>query len=160
MTTSPLPLTHRLAVMDDLPELHSLMNRAIAQLQTPFLTAKQIEASYKVMGLDTQLVRDGTYFVVESEGLIVGCGGWSFRATLFGGDASIVARDANLLDPATDAVLDHVAILPPSETLVATFPAARCYADKGKWFGCPAGLHERARLDAYAVWKRQAGIGG
>lgn len=60
----------------------------------------------------------------------------------------------------TDAVLDHVAILPPSETLVATFPAARCYAGQGKWYGCPSGLHERARLDAYAVWKRQAGIGG
>lgn len=98
-----LPLTHRIATLEDLSALHALMNRAIAELQKPFLTPEQIEASHKVMGLDTQLVRDGTYFIVENEGGIVGCGGWSYRATLFGGDASIVARDTNLLNPASDA---------------------------------------------------------
>ncbi len=54
------------------------------------------------MGLDTQLVEDGTYFVVEDDGQIVGCGGWSRRATLYGSDAT-AGRDAHLLDPAADA---------------------------------------------------------
>jgi GNAT superfamily N-acetyltransferase len=54
------------------------------------------------MGLDTQLVDDGTYFVVEQDGAVAGCGGWSRRATLYGGDRS-PGRDAALLDPARDA---------------------------------------------------------
>lgn len=116
MATPAAQLTHRLAQLDDLPALHALMNRAIAELQKPFLTAEQIEASYKVMGLDTQLVRDGTYFIVESGGQIVGCGGWSFRATLFGGDASIVARDTNRLDPATDAAKVRAMYTDPDHT--------------------------------------------
>jgi GNAT superfamily N-acetyltransferase len=53
------------------------------------------------MGLDTQLVDDGTYFVVEAKGDIAGCGGWSRRATLYGGDQS-PGRDAALLDPAVE----------------------------------------------------------
>jgi GNAT superfamily N-acetyltransferase len=55
------------------------------------------------MGLDSQLVADGTYFVIESDGVIAGCGGWSYRATLFGGDDSLVARIPEPLDPAHDA---------------------------------------------------------
>jgi GNAT superfamily N-acetyltransferase len=98
-----MTLTHRLAQIDDLPALHALMGRAIAQLQHGFLSPEQVHASHQVMGLDTQLVKDQTYFLIESEGRIVGCGGWSWRATLFGGDESIVAREPLPLDPATDA---------------------------------------------------------
>ncbi len=96
-------LTHRLAQMADLPELHALMKRAIEQLQDGFLSPEQVRASHHVMGLDTQLVKDQTYFVVEIEGRIVGSGGWSWRATLYGGDDSIVAREPLALDAATDA---------------------------------------------------------
>jgi N-acetylglutamate synthase-like GNAT family acetyltransferase len=96
-------LTHRLAQIDDLPALHVLMDRAIAQLQHGFLSPEQVRASHQVMGLDTQLVKDQTYFLVEAGGQIVGCGGWSWRATLFGGDESIIAREPLPLDPATDA---------------------------------------------------------
>ncbi len=53
------------------------------------------------MGIDRQLIADGTYFVVEIDGRVVGCGGWSRRATLYGGDHS-AGRDAALLDPASD----------------------------------------------------------
>ena len=99
-------LSARIASLDDLDRLSALMARAISALQTPFLTPQQVEASKKVMGLDTALVRDGTYFVIEEmsdSGVeIVGCGGWSRRATLYGGDHS-AGRDAALLDPATDA---------------------------------------------------------
>jgi GNAT superfamily N-acetyltransferase len=96
-------LTHRLAQIDDLPALRALMTRSIEHLQTGFLTAEQVQASHQVMGLDTQLVKDQTYFMIESEATLVGCGGWSWRATLFGGDDSIVARAPLALNPATDA---------------------------------------------------------
>ena len=96
-------LTHRLAQMEDLPQLHALMNRAIEQLQHDFLSPEQVRASHRVMGLDTQLVKDQTYFLVETEGRIVGSGGWSWRATLYGGDDSIVAREPLALNAATDA---------------------------------------------------------
>lgn len=95
--------THRPALSADLPVLRSLMASAIERLQDGFLDADQVRASHRVMGLDTQLIEDRTYLVVEDGGTIVGCGGWSFRATLFGGDASIVARTPDPLDPATDA---------------------------------------------------------
>jgi GNAT superfamily N-acetyltransferase len=98
-----MELTHRLAQVEDLSALHALMGRAIDRLQDAFLTPEQVRASRQVMGLDSQLVKDQTYFLIESGDRIVGCGGWSWRATLFGGDDSIVAREPAPLDPATDA---------------------------------------------------------
>lgn len=92
----------RLAVAADVPALRALMMASIDRLQAAFLTAEQIAASRAIMGLDTQLIADGTYFVVERDGALAGCGGWSRRATLFGGDHT-AGRDAALLDPARDA---------------------------------------------------------
>jgi GNAT superfamily N-acetyltransferase len=94
-------LAHRLATRDDLPVLRDLMDGAISQLQRRFLSEAQIESSRTIMGLDTQLIDDGTYFVVLADGVVAGCGGWSRRATLYGGDAS-PGRDAALLDPARE----------------------------------------------------------
>ena len=94
--------SHRLAVADDMPALTVLMNRAIAGLLPEFLSPAEVEASFAVMGLDTQLIADSTYFVVQSGDSIAGCGGWSRRATLFGGNHT-KGRDARLLDPATEA---------------------------------------------------------
>ena len=91
----------RLARRDDLEALQSLIDAAISELQRPFLTDSQIKASRAIMGVDTQLIDDGTYFVVEIDGRPVGCGGWSRRATLYGGDQS-PGRNAALLDPAKD----------------------------------------------------------
>ena len=96
-------LTHRLALPADLDALRAVMALAIAELQRGFLDDDQIAASHAVMGLDTQLIADGTYFIIEDDGAIAGCGGWSRRATLYGGDHSIDLRDPALLDPATDA---------------------------------------------------------
>ena len=56
-----------------------------------------------VFGVDRELIRDGTYFVVEHHQDLVGCGGWSKRRTLFGGDAGRADDDSPLLDPARDA---------------------------------------------------------
>lgn len=95
--------THRLATLDDLDAMKKVMARSIEQLQSEFLTPEQVAASHKVMGLDSQLVKDGTYFLFERGDRIAGCGGWSFRATLYGGDESVVAREPARLDPMADA---------------------------------------------------------
>lgn len=94
-------LTHRIATPDDAPALAGVMEAAIAELQKGFLDPAQIESSRMIMGLDRQLLVDGTYFMVEADGKIAGCGGWSRRATLYGGDHT-PGRDAALLDPATE----------------------------------------------------------
>jgi GNAT superfamily N-acetyltransferase len=94
-------LTSRLARHDDMPALRPLIDAAIAELQKGFLDDAQIAASRAIMGIDTQLIDDGTYFVVLSDGELAGCGGWSRRATLYGGDHSD-GRDPAPLDPARD----------------------------------------------------------
>jgi GNAT superfamily N-acetyltransferase len=66
------------------------------------LTVDQVEASHEVMGLDTQLIKDGTYYLILEGENIVGCGGWSNRATLYGNN-STKGRDETLLDPTHDA---------------------------------------------------------
>jgi len=98
----PTGLTHRIARPEDAEALAEVMNASIAELQRGFLDPAQIESSRMIMGLDRQLLVDGTYFMVESDGRIAGCGGWSRRATLYGGDHT-PGRDAALLDPATEA---------------------------------------------------------
>lgn len=95
-------LHRRWATRKDLQALTALMNVAIGELQKPFLSEAQIASSRTTMGLDTQLVDDGTYLIVEVEGVLAGCGGWSRRATLYGGDHS-PGRDNSFLDPAKDA---------------------------------------------------------
>jgi GNAT superfamily N-acetyltransferase len=95
-------LSARLATEADIAALEALMDRAIADNLKPYLTPRQIEASHAVMGLDTSLIEDRTYWVVSDDGVLAGCGGWSRRATLYGGDHS-AGRDAARLDPARDA---------------------------------------------------------
>jgi GNAT superfamily N-acetyltransferase len=93
--------TTRLAVSADIPALTALMDAAIAKLQRAYLDEAQIASSRAIMGIDTRLIDDGTYFVVESDGDLAGCGGWSRRATLYGGNQT-PGRDSNLLDPTVD----------------------------------------------------------
>jgi GNAT superfamily N-acetyltransferase len=94
--------SHRWATEADIPAITALMERAIAELQRGFLSPAQIAASRTVMGLDTQLIADRSYVLVEQDDRIAGCGGWSRRRTLYGGDHSATLRDAAPLDPATD----------------------------------------------------------
>lgn len=95
-----------LSTQQNLPQIKALMMQSIEVLQKPFLSDAQIKASYEVMGLDTQLVDDGTYFAIwatdQKPHILVGCGGWSRRATLYGGNHS-KGRSATFLDPAKDA---------------------------------------------------------
>jgi GNAT superfamily N-acetyltransferase len=98
-----MDLTHRLATETDIPAIRTLMDRAIEALQRPYLSPEEVAASRLSMGLDTQLIADRTYFLVETGGRLAGCGGWSRRATLYGGDHSAALRDPKLLDPTEDA---------------------------------------------------------
>jgi GNAT superfamily N-acetyltransferase len=93
----------RLATLDDIPELTRLIAASVRILQATEYTESQRESALKsVYGVDTQLIADGTYFAAEIDGAIAGCGGWSKRKTLFGGDI-YARREDSLLDPATDA---------------------------------------------------------
>jgi GNAT superfamily N-acetyltransferase len=96
-----MDFTSRLAVSGDVPALTVLMDAAIAELQRSYLDDSQIVSSRAIMGIDTELIDDGTYFVVELGVDIAGCGGWSRRATLYGGNQT-PGRDSNLLDPSVD----------------------------------------------------------
>jgi predicted N-acetyltransferase YhbS len=99
-----VPFTIRLATIDDLSELQKLVRESVWALQARDYSDAVREAAIRlVYGIDTQLIRDQTYFVVEAAGLVVACGGWSRRKTLFGGDQHAPTREPELLDPATDA---------------------------------------------------------
>ncbi len=98
----PCMPTFRWATEDDLPAVEALMARAIDALQNDVLTPAQVAASRLVMGLDRRLVDDGTYLLAEEDRRLVGCGGWSRRATLFGGDDGVVPREPRFLDPAAE----------------------------------------------------------
>ena len=93
----------RLAREEDIPALEELIPLSARELQASYYSAAQINAALgSVFGVDRQLIRDGTYFVVEQGAIIVACGGWSKRGSLYGGDAHRVEPDREL-DPGRDA---------------------------------------------------------
>jgi GNAT superfamily N-acetyltransferase len=106
----------RLATLEEIPALGELIEESVRRLQAQDYTAVQIEGALKtVFGVDSKLIADGTYIVAEaqcdlsgrqksaeSKPVIVGCGGWSKRKTLYGGD-HWTAREDSLLDPVHDA---------------------------------------------------------
>jgi GNAT superfamily N-acetyltransferase len=93
----------RLAETTDVPALQALIASSIRGLGSGHYSPAQIDAALgNAFGVDSQLIADRCYFVVEASGRIVAGGGWSFRRTLFGADARAM-RDATLLNPATDA---------------------------------------------------------
>ncbi len=99
---TPFPLL-RLATLADVPALDLLIPASARALQLGDYSSRQIEGAIgTVFGVDTQLIKDQTYFVAETNEGIVGCGGWSRRKTLFGGDRGKTGDDLRL-DPASDA---------------------------------------------------------
>ncbi len=95
-------LNLRVATFEDREVLRELIDRSARQLSKGDYRAEQVEGALQgAFGVDSQLIQDGTFFVVEEGPVIVGCGGWSYRRTLFGGDKR-AERDAALLDPRTD----------------------------------------------------------
>jgi predicted N-acetyltransferase YhbS len=90
----------RLATLDDIPDIQELIVASVRTLSADHYTDQQItSALLYIFGVDTQLIIDGTYFVAEEEGRIVGSGGWSKRSTLFGGDQFKGSEPDPLLDP-------------------------------------------------------------
>ena len=148
--------TLRKATLADIPALKELIARSARGLSTDEYRAEQIEGALQgAFGVDSQLLADETYFVIEDLGRIVACGGWSFRSTLFGGDAR-VGRDSSILDPKLkpakiraffvdpgharrglgSLLLDHCenqarAFGYAGVELMATLPGAKLYAARG-----------------------------
>ena len=146
----------RLAGRADVPALEALIARSARGLSLDDYRAVQIEGALRgAFGIDSQLLEDATYFAAEENGALAGCGGWSYRATLFGGDAR-AGRDASLLDPRTQAAKIRAFFVEPSKArrgigslllercereakargfsrveLMATLPGARLYAARG-----------------------------
>jgi len=100
----------RVATEEDVPALHALIEASVRGLQATDYSPAQMEGALNtVLGVDTQLIADSTYFVAEAvddqvseSRVLAGCGGWSKRKTLFGADRG-PGREPDLLDPATDA---------------------------------------------------------
>ena len=146
----------RRATLEDRAALERLIAESARGLSRGDYSGEQVEAALaSVFGVDTDLIRDGTYYVAEAGGEAVGCGGWSKRRTLFGGDR-YAARDPGYLDPRTEpakirAFFVHPgwarrgvggAILETCEReaeahgfraleLMATLPGVRLYAARG-----------------------------
>jgi len=98
-----MSITTRLAAATDIPQLNIMIAHSVRGLSTDYYTSGQIESAIKyIFGVDTQLVIDGTYYVAEKDGMLAGCGGWSKRNTLYGGDQHKEVEDP-LLDPKIDA---------------------------------------------------------
>lgn len=146
----------RPATLDEIPGLQALIARSIRALGANDYTPAQIEGALRgAFGVDTQLIRDQTYFVIEIDREIVGCGGWSYRQTLFGSDAR-AERDPAQLDPERDAAKIRAFFIDPAHArkglgarllehceaaarergfreceLMGTLPGVRLYAARG-----------------------------
>ena len=151
-----MSITLRRALRADIAPLTGLIDRSARGLSAADYTESQVARALRgAFGVDTQLVDDGTYFVAEEDGVLAGCGGWSFRATLFGGDAR-TDRDASMLDPRTHAAKIRAFFVDPAKArrgvgtllldrcetearergfsrveLMATLPGVRLYAARG-----------------------------
>ena len=97
-----MTVTHRVATEADIPALIALMDSAISGPLAAFLTPDQIAASRVLMGMDSQIIADRTYFIVEADGVMAACGGWSRRITTYGGDHT-PGRVPEPLTPGVDA---------------------------------------------------------
>jgi len=96
-----MKFTHKFADFSDIYSIKELMNLAIDVNMSYLLSENELEAAKESMGLDTQLIKDKTYFLIFKEEAFIGCGGYSYRKTLFGGDHT-PNRSDELLDPAMD----------------------------------------------------------
>src|SRR5829696_2164382 len=94
----------RKATLDDHSQIELLIARSVRGLSGDDYNERQIELSINsVFGVDTDLIKDNTYFVPVADGEIIGCGGWSKRKTLYGASVYKSSRDTSELDPKTDA---------------------------------------------------------
>lgn len=92
----------RQATLDDCDAITALMALSMREILPKYLSREQTERSDASMGIDRELIGDGTYYLVFIGDTLVGCGGWSARRTLYGGDHTN-DRDSSMADPATEA---------------------------------------------------------
>lgn len=118
----------RQATLDDREAMQQLIAASARLLSRQHYNDAQIEAAIAtVFGVDTTLIEDGTYFVAESDGLLVGCGGWSRRKTLFGGD-QFASRDVGYIDPQSEPAKIRAFFIHPDHARrgIARAILARC----------------------------------
>ena len=105
----------RPATPDDIPAIEALITESVMGLQHEYTQEQRLAALGSVFGVDRRRIGDGTYFVAEIDGAIVGCGGWSRRKTPFGGDHS-PAKDDSFLEPAEGAAKIRAFFIHPGWT--------------------------------------------
>lgn len=138
----------RKATLSDRPAIERLIVESAQGLSLEDYTAPQIEAALKtVFGVDTDLILDGTYLVAEQTGELIGCGGWSKRRTLFGGDR-YGSRDSGELDPTRDAAKIRAFFVHPS------------HARKGIARAILAACESEARADGFRTLELMATLPG
>ncbi len=150
----------RKAVTDDIPAIEQLIARSARGLSLGDYRPAQIEGALRgAFGVDTQLLRDGTYYVAVSQGGCAGCGGWSYRATLFGGDARS-GRDAKRLDPSTDAARIRAFFVDPAHARsgIGTLLLERCEQEARAHGFSRAEL--MATLPGVKLYSRRGYLGG
>jgi GNAT superfamily N-acetyltransferase len=104
----------RRAQLLEVPALNALISASATALSRGYYTPAQVDSLVThVFGVDTQLLHDGTYYVIERDGQLLACGGWSGRRTLFGGDQTKGDSDP-ILDPATEAARVRAFFVHPS----------------------------------------------
>ena len=158
-------LAIRLATAADVPALKELIPVSARALSRGFYTDAETESAIRhVFGPDSRLIADGTYFVAEEDGVLAGCGGWSRRRTLYGGDQTKSGEEA-LLDPSTEPAKVRAFFVHPdfarrgvgSRILDACLDAARAAGFRtvelaatlpGVPFYAARGFVERERLSA------------
>jgi GNAT superfamily N-acetyltransferase len=131
MSQEAVMLTLRPATLEDRDVLRALIERSARELSAHDYRPEQIEGALRgAFGVDSQLIRDGTYFVVEEDGAVVGCGGWSYRRTLFGGDKR-PERDVAELDPRTDPAKIRAFFVDPAHSRrgIGTLLLQKCEAE-------------------------------
>jgi len=123
--------TLRLATLADLDAIRALIDRSVRSLSVGYYTAAEIESGLRfVFGPDSQLIADGTYYVIDASDGLAAAGGWSRRRTLYGGD-QFKEGDAPRLDPATDAARIRAFFVDPAHARrgLATRLFAACESD-------------------------------
>jgi GNAT superfamily N-acetyltransferase len=131
MHSDDSPFQLRQARHEDVATLQPLIERSVRLLGAEWYSADQIASALRFMfGVDTQLIDDGTYYVVEHSGRIVASGGWSGRRTLFGGDQWKHGADAPL-DPATEAARIRAFFVDPASARrgLGRLLFDRCHSD-------------------------------
>ena len=116
---SKLPMSFhlRVATEEDVPSIRALIARSVRELQVQYTPAQREAAIQTVFSVDSRLIADATYFIAfNEEGQLAGCGGWSRRKTLYGGDHQVETIEPALLDPAIDAAKIRAIFVDPEFT--------------------------------------------